>query len=1396
MKKIYLLLTLFVLACSAQAQTIYYVKISSGNDANAGTTWGNAFRNFTKALAVAKASSATEVQIWVAEGTYTPEDGVTTLPSDHKDTAFALYRGDGVGKALKVYGGFAGSESSIGMRDTLHPTIFDGIISTGNSYHVGVISGLAAGADSVVLDHITFSNGTAFGGISNTKDYNGILIYRSFGGGLTITGNSSPKIAIRNCSFAANSATITGSGLASGYGAPIGAGGAVYIVASVGCLFDQCKFNDNYTQCNSVDFYTSYRYGGNGYGGALYINSDNVKVRHSIFDNNKATGSSVYYSGWGYYWGGAGMGGAIAIMSANGCQIDGCKFTRDRAQPGLGDQIGQSSGGAIYANASHAVVNNSSFYSCNCNDTGLIYYYSYSYTACGDKFGGAISSNGSACKFDNNYFGNNYNISYATGNTYGGAIHSGSSTDTISNCTIINNTSTNGGGIASSGSVSYIVNNSIRLNNSANGAIYTSNALPTIINCPIDSNNGPGISNNTSVTHVVSCAITNNGGGIVSKYSNLFLDTCVFRGNTADYGGALNTVDSFVSPKHCLFSNNTANYEGGAVYCGTIAGMPSSFKSNGNVFEQNKAGKGGAISVNACTTCNDTLLNNVFTGNKSSNAGSGGGAIAVGASRNYIFNNTFLSDTAVGRGGAIRVEGTGGLARIANNIFYKGVATATSVDTSLAGTGTIVFYNNIYSSTNPQFTDTTNFAGADNTWATADDGARLKPCSAGINGGNNAYVLIDELYDILGNLRINESITDIGAYENSNTGTINGPSSLCVGAVVTYTDTTAGGIWSSSAPTIVTVSATGVVTALAQGTATLSYTAGGVCGGGALSTARLITVDRPVSAIVGTDTICVGSTSLLIDSAINGVWSSTNPLVAGINVNGLVTAVAQGVDTVSYSVTNVCGTSTARRRLVIQRPVSVVSGNTAVCRGSLASFSDSTIGGVWSVSNNTVATVNALGVVTAVAAGADSVIYTVSNVCGTSMAYAYLTVERQPSAISCPDSVCEMLGWVIPTDSVNGGIWHVSNSSVLSLFDTMTGVFDPLVIGHDTLTYTVNNSCGLFTVSKLVTVDGYVSGVISGPDTVCMGSTALMTDTFYSAGAWSVDLPGIATINSTGSVTAVSGGLATVSYSLTNTCGFQTALHPVYVKTPPTGVIISGLFSVCLGGNITLVGSPAGGSWNAVNANASVFSTGTVLGLAVGVDTIQYSVSNSCGTTTFPRVINIITVPSPAIITGADTVCQGSVVTLSASATGGAWSHLYGYTTVTGTGRVNGVTPGIDTIKYTLSNACGSAVTAFPITVYSIGHCDSANGVNNVVANAATFSVYPNPARSAVTFNMQSQSHESVVITLSNIVGEKVKEWTIQPNVPSEQDLDLVPGVYVVTAIDGNVRYVTRLVVE
>ncbi|HEY6977304.1 MAG TPA: right-handed parallel beta-helix repeat-containing protein [Chitinophagaceae bacterium] len=260
-KLCFITLLLFIITGSINAQTTYYVS-TGGSDANDGSSWANAFRNLTTALAAGRASASASVIINMAEGTYKPTDG--TGNGTDRDATFKLYRAEwpasNAGKALRVYGGF---NAATGVRDiTANPTILSGDLGTAgdigdNSYHIGLINNWESDADSMIVDGFIIYNGIANG--SGGFLYHGNLSeVRYRGGGLVIDGNfTGDKIKISNCVFTSNSA--------------IDAGAALYTDATRGVLITNCVFSGNSTGVLA---------------GGIYSDNTGLTLTNCIFSDN------------------------------------------------------------------------------------------------------------------------------------------------------------------------------------------------------------------------------------------------------------------------------------------------------------------------------------------------------------------------------------------------------------------------------------------------------------------------------------------------------------------------------------------------------------------------------------------------------------------------------------------------------------------------------------------------------------------------------------------------------------------------------------------------------------------------------------------------------------------------------------------------------------------------------------------------------------------------------------------------------------------------------------------------------------------------------------------------------------------------------------------------------
>jgi hypothetical protein len=192
----------------------------------------------------------------------------------------------------------------------------------------------------------------------------------------------------------------------------------------------------------------------------------------------------------------------------------------------------------------------------------------------------------------------------------------------------------------------------------------------------------------------------------------------------------------------------------------------------------------------------------------------------------------------------------------------------------------------------------------------------------------------------------------------------------------------------------------------------------------------------------------------------------------------------------------------------------------------------------------------------------------------------------------------------------------------------------------------------------------------------------------------------------------------------------------------------------------------------------------------VGLDTITYVIPDVCPASGF--VVTIDGPPDPGTIVGSNSVYEWSNVTLSDVVTGGIWTTTNAaVSTVTGAGLVVGIAPGVDSIVYTVSNACGSLSTYFMFTVDAV-----TTGVNNIAAGISDLTVMPNPAASQFTVNVSSSFDEQATITITNMLGEKVKEFTGNTNKPIDASLDAPAGVYLLNAATAHGNMGGRIVIE
>ena len=610
-------------------------------------------------------------------------------------------------------------------------------------------------------------------------------------------------------------------------------------------------------------------------------------------------------------------------------------------------------------------------------------------------------------------------------------------------------------------------------------------------------------------------------------------------------------------------------------------------------------------------------------------------------------------------------------------------------------------------------------------WSSADGSIATVDASGTVSGGTAGTTTISYTVSSFscGTASTTHSVT---TNPLPDAGAITGADSVCVNATVSLSNVATGGAWSSSDMGIATVDASGVVSGVATGLVTISYTSTTPCGSVSVTHDVFVNPLPDAGSIVGLTSVCLGATITLTDVALGGVWSSADGSIATVDASGTVSGGTAGTTTISYTVSSFsCGTASATQSVTVNPlpDAGTITGLDSVCVNATITLSNTSTSGVWISLPGSIATISPSGVVTGVSEGIATIVYLSSAVCGNDTATFDVTVKALPDAGSIAGAANVCSGSMISlTDAAIGGMWSSTDGSIASV--DASGVVSGSTAGVATISYTVSSfSCGSASATHSVTVNPLPdAGTITGSDSVCVNATITLSNT-VSTGTWVSPLSSIATVSASGAVTGISPGAATIVYLSSNACGNDTATFDVIVKALPDAGTITGADTVVAGNVITLTDAAIGGAWSSTNvAIASVDAFGTVTGVTTGVATISYTVpSFSCGSAAAAHVVTVIPDVNAGAIVGADSVCAGATITLTnpTGTTGGTWSTALGIVSVDGFGVVTaGSTVGTDTVIYTVTSGAGSASTTHLVTVNPLPNAGAISGLDSVCAGA------------------------------------------------------------------------------
>ncbi|GAB3872122.1 hypothetical protein GCM10028824_22140 [Hymenobacter segetis] len=603
--------------------------------------------------------------------------------------------------------------------------------------------------------------------------------------------------------------------------------------------------------------------------------------------------------------------------------------------------------------------------------------------------------------------------------------------------------------------------------------------------------------------------------------------------------------------------------------------------------------------------------------------------------------------------------------------------------------------------------------------------------------------------------------------------------------------------WSPSTGLSSTSSAQPTITLTNTGTAprTTTYTLTAVSATGCVGSSTVrVTVNPAVTANAGAaQTFCSGGSAQLGTAAATGYTYSWSPATGLSN-----TTVAQPTVTLTnttgapitttYTLTassNGCS-STSTVAVTVNPATSAAFAYNAAsyCQSSAnptPTITGTAGGGFTSASGLIINAVTGQINLAASTAGTYTVTYSVGGPCP-STSTQQVTVATPGAAGFSYANAAYCASGANPTATLTAGAaagTFTASPTGLSL-NASTGAINLAASqpGTYTVTNTVsaNGACQAASATTQVSVSAVPAAAlaVSGPTTICQGSTVTLTANGGSTGATYQFLLNGQPINGATAATYAAAQSGTYSVVVTNpgNCTATSAGTAITVNPVATPTVAYGATSYCqnAGTNPGPTVSVAGGTFSAPAGLSLNAGTG-VINLATsqpGTYTVSYSAGSPCpGTGTASITINAA--PSAAFAYASSTLCaSGGTATPTITGTaGGTFTSAAGLSLNASTGAINlaASTAGTYTVTYTVSGNCTAAasasvtITTAPVAAFSYpvtSYCAAAQGnvapVFGSGASAGTFTSTPGLSLDPATGVVNLAASQAGSYTVTNTI--------------------------------------------
>ncbi len=396
--------------------------------------------------------------------------------------------------------------------------------------------------------------------------------------------------------------------------------------------------------------------------------------------------------------------------------------------------------------------------------------------------------------------------------------------------------------------------------------------------------------------------------------------------------------------------------------------------------------------------------------------------------------------------------------------------------------------------------------------------------------------------------------------------------------------------WTSSDPTIASVDSNGTIKTLKNGTVKISASANG---GKATCT---ITVKEPIQISATTSSIYRGKTTTL--KAIPAysttiTWMSSNPLIATVSSNGVVTGKKAGTVTITAKAFGKSVTKTIK----VVEPSLKVTGSTSLYRGKTTTLKATTsysTNVTWKSSKPSIATVSSSGVVTGKKAGT---VYIYANAYGKSVKYKLTIKEPALKLNKSSSSIYKGKTTTLKaTTSYRTKVtWKSSNSSIATVSSTgdVTGKKAGTAYIYANA-YGKSVKCKVTVKNPTITLNKSKATAYAGKSYTLKATTSYRTKI-----SWKSSNTKIATVDSKGMVKLKKAGKVTISAT-----AFGKKVNCVLTVKNPTLKVSKASVSIYRKKSYTVKATAVPGgkvSWSSSNkAIATVSSSGKITGMKKG----------------------------------------------------------------------------------------------------------------------------------------------------------------------------------------------------